>query len=556
LIINRDWRFLPSNLQKLINLTGSEYDDIVTKKTKTSILYGTAAISVSFLLCFLFWLLVFLNQDQRLFKYVALLSTTVFLSALGSFANVFFDFKFNTENFIFIITNSLFLAMIGATTLLVTEYVLLKKTSLYTKCILVLMPIVSFTAHVYNISAPFGIVNTSLNIYMIYLIFKTRKQISGAQWAVVIAMVLPTLGSIFYVTMHKYFQDSFYHFDKLTLTATLLSAPFFLMVYISFRFKEVLNEVADKAQNLVNVTIEKQEILANQNEKLEIEVEARTADLKNSLENLKTAQTQLVHSEKMASLGELTAGIAHEIQNPLNFVNNFSEVSNELITELKQEKLKSDVDRDPELEDEILTDISQNLEKINHHGKRADAIIKGMLQHSRTQSGKKEPKDINALCDEYIRLTYHGLRAKNPEFNSKIVTDFDTSLPPINIIHQDMGRVILNLLTNAFYAVREKAMVENQIRGEHESSYKPEVLIATKRNGDKVEICVSDNGNGIPDNIKDKIFQPFFTTKPTGQGTGLGLSLSYDIITKVHEGSLTVISSKDKGTSFTISLNI
>jgi signal transduction histidine kinase len=268
-----------------------------------------------------------------------------------------------------------------------------------------------------------------------------------------------------------------------------------------------------------------------------------------ALSDLKSTQSQLIQSEKMASLGELTAGIAHEIQNPLNFVTNFSEVSNELVEELKAEKSKPKNERDDRLEEDLMNDISQNLEKINHHGKRADAIVKGMLLHSRSSSGAKEPTDINALCDEYLRLSYHGLRAKDNSFNATIKTDFDKSIANINVIPQDMGRVILNLLTNAFYVVNEK-------KQQNLSGYEPTIIISTKKLNNKVEIRVSDNGNGIPQKVLDKIFQPFFTTKPTGQGTGLGLSLSYDIITKGHGGELKAETKENEGSIFIIQLPI
>lgn len=265
-------------------------------------------------------------------------------------------------------------------------------------------------------------------------------------------------------------------------------------------------------------------------------------EIQHNLVVLKEAQAQLIHAEKMASLGELTAGIAHEIQNPLNFVNNFSEVSRELIDELKLDKGKLTIEE----QEEILNDLDANLEKINQHGKRADAIVKGMLQHSRSSSGQKEITDINALCDEYLRLSYHGLRAKEKSFNAKLETDFDASIAPIPLIRQDVGRVILNLLTNAFYAVseRKKNAAEN---------YEPTVLISTKKIANKILIKVSDNGDGIPQEIVGKIFQPFFTTKPTGKGTGLGLSLSYDII-KAHNGTMSVDSTPQQGTAFTIEL--
>jgi two-component system, NtrC family, sensor kinase len=278
-------------------------------------------------------------------------------------------------------------------------------------------------------------------------------------------------------------------------------------------------------------------------------IEETNAALTKSFEELKAAQAQLIQSEKMASLGELTAGIAHEIQNPLNFVNNFSEVSNELMEEMKEELAAGNM----LLVNEIAEDIKQNLEKINHHGKRADAIVKGMLQHSRTSSGQKEPTDINALADEYLRLAYHGLRAKDKSFNADFRTEFDKSLPKIKVIPQDLGRVLLNLINNAFYAVSEKA--KQDLKG-----YKPEVTVKTKYSsleggkGD-VKISIQDNGNGIPDAVKDKIFQPFFTTKPTGQGTGLGLSLSYDIV-KAHGGELRVETKQGEGSEFIIIIPI
>ena len=259
---------------------------------------------------------------------------------------------------------------------------------------------------------------------------------------------------------------------------------------------------------------------------------------------LKVHQAQLIQSEKMASLGELTAGIAHEIQNPLNFVNNFSEVNKELIDEMKDEIEKGN----NEEVIAIANDIKENEEKINHHGKRADAIVKGMLQHSRASTGQKEPTDINALADEYLRLSYHGLRAKDKSFNATLQTDFDESIGKINIIPQDIGRVLLNLYNNAFYAVTEK-------KKQQAEDYEPTVSVSTKKINDKVEIRVKDNGNGIPQKVLDKIFQPFFTTKPTGQGTGLGLSLSYDII-KAHGGEIKVETKEGEFAEFVIQLPI
>jgi two-component system, NtrC family, sensor kinase len=273
------------------------------------------------------------------------------------------------------------------------------------------------------------------------------------------------------------------------------------------------------------------------------EIDHQRVKAENTLTELRSTQSQLIQSEKMASLGELTAGIAHEIQNPLNFVNNFSEINKELIDELEQEADKGNISEVKS----IAKDIKENEQKISHHGKRADAIVKGMLQHSRSSTGQKELTDINALADEYLRLSYHGLRAKDKSFNAIMKTDFDASIGKIHIIPQDIGRVLLNLYNNAFYAVNEK--FKANVLG-----YEPNVSVSTKKINDKVVLTVMDNGNGIPQKEVDKIFQPFFTTKPTGEGTGLGLSLSYDIV-KAHGGEIKVETKENEGSEFIIILS-
>ena len=285
--------------------------------------------------------------------------------------------------------------------------------------------------------------------------------------------------------------------------------------------------------------------LKQRNVMLEEKVMHRTKELKHSLENLRDTQTQLIQREKMASLGELTAGIAHEIQNPLNFVNNFSEVNVELIEELKDLQIQGS--RNLESETELLNNIKDNEQKISHHGKRADAIVKGMLQHSRINSGLKELTNVNELADEYLRLSYHGLRAKEKSFNATLNEELDQSIEQINIIPQDMGRVFLNLFNNAFYSVNEK-------KKEQGESFDPTVLLVTRQLENKVMITIRDNGLGISQKIIDKIYNPFFTTKPPGEGTGLGLSLSYDIVTKIHDGELIVESVEGEFAQFTIIL--
>ncbi|MBD0278716.1 MAG: GHKL domain-containing protein [Flavisolibacter sp.] len=277
-------------------------------------------------------------------------------------------------------------------------------------------------------------------------------------------------------------------------------------------------------------------------------VEQANIDLTRALNELRTTQAQLIQAEKMASLGELTAGIAHEIQNPLNFVNNFSEVSIELVKELKDELHVTGLPPDQKrIFEHIVDDLTQNQEKIVYHGKRADAIVKGMLQHSRKSSGQKEIVDLNALIDEYLRLSYHGKRAKEKTFNATVETHFDEQVGKISVVPQDLGRVLLNLFNNAFYSVTEK---KKKLNG----GFEPTVSVTSRRLENKIEICVRDNGSGIQKSHLDKIFQPFFTTKPTGEGTGLGLSLSYDIITKGHGGELKVNTEEGEFAEFTILL--
>ncbi len=295
---------------------------------------------------------------------------------------------------------------------------------------------------------------------------------------------------------------------------------------------------------------QQRQVLIEQNSLLEQRVNERTTELsqqkealQNSLTELKATQMQLIQKEKLASLGELTAGIAHEIQNPLNFVNNFSEVSTELVSELKDELNRGDTDEAKAIAD----DLTQNLEKITHHGKRASSIVKGMLEHSRTSTGEKQPTDLNALADEYLRLAYQGLRSKDQGFTCELKTDLAADLPTVSVVPQEIGRVLLNLYNNAFYAVHEKQKTAP-------ADYRPTVWVSSRQETGRVVLCVKDNGMGIPEAIKDKIFQPFFTTKPTGEGTGLGLSLSYDIITKGHGGVMDVESPEREGAEFVIRL--
>jgi two-component system NtrC family sensor kinase len=377
-------------------------------------------------------------------------------------------------------------------------------------------------------------------IVFVYWVIISFRKANDSQRSVAIGVLLLLAFLIGLVLLPK--GASVFVFHRL-VTALLLCFPLSLLVYVSLRFREINNNILLNAQQVVDLSNEKRIMAEMQQRELEEQVQKRTLELRNSLEDLRITQKQLVHAEKMASLGELTAGIAHEIQNPLNFVNNFAEVNTELIDELKKEVEPSGIKNARELID----DIKANSEKITFHGKRADAIVKSMLQHSRKSSGKKELTDINGLCDECLRLSYHGLRAKDKSFNAEFETKYDASLPLVQVEPQDIGRVVLNLINNAFYAVNEREKKEKDGR------YKPQVTLTTRREGDQVVIKVADNGIGIPIPLREKIFQPFFTTKPTGEGTGLGLSLSYDIV-QAHQGRISINAPESGGTEFIVSI--
>jgi signal transduction histidine kinase len=325
--------------------------------------------------------------------------------------------------------------------------------------------------------------------------------------------------------------------------------PFYDLIKKLNKEITILEFKLDRTEKVKRTTSVLLEETIEELEKKRQDVEKTNAALSQSLEELKSTQAQLIHSEKMASLGELTAGIAHEIQNPLNFVNNFSEVSSEMIEEVNEALTPGSGLPDIDEAREILEDLKSNLEKITHHGKRASGIVKSMLDHSRTNTGEKEETNINILCDEYLRLAYHGMRAKDRSFNVVLETKFDEGIPSIKIIPQDIGRVLLNLINNGLQALNSEMKDTNQL------NKSPKLKLITKLIRDEIRISVIDNGPGIRDAIKDKIFQPFFTTKPTGEGTGLGLSLSYDII-RSHGGKILIDSTLGEGTSFTIILPI
>ncbi len=589
--------------QLFIMLTGPAYYDIFSEYLETYEMLLTAWISVSAILFLLFLLLAFLNPRDKNLWLISIFTTLCTLFIFSSFLNfghnisstqrTLYDFfgrlcrqlsyftiplilinifnrkliwDFKIFMFIslivslsgFILPNNFQVVWYGTGMLGAVYYLVSKREIIKTASWKKVMGIVFIGLRAFlGITLLFLIISLLLPklseflwsgmliAICSYYIISSWKSIKGAQWAIVAGLILTVLWSMTGSIAESIYKSSFFPFNRLYGTGTLLSFPISLLVYVAMRFKEFINEVRENAKQVLQLSEEKKEQAINRQKILQEEVNRQTAEIRATLDDLKSTQHLLIQSEKMASLGELTAGIAHEIQNPLNFVNNFSEVSSELVDEMNSEIDKGNTE-DAKL---IAQDLKQNLEKINHHGKRAGDIVKSMLQHSRSSSGVKQPTNINVLADEYLRLAYHGLRAKDKSFNATMKTEFDETIGNINIVPQDIGRVVLNLINNAFYALSAKASATA------DGGYEPTVSVSTKKVADKVLISVKDNGNGIPQKVLDKIFQPFFTTKPTGQGTGLGLSLSYDIV-KAHGGELKVETKEGEGSEFFIILPI
>jgi two-component system NtrC family sensor kinase len=531
----------------MVSITREGYNFNFLSNAQSRSMANVACVSVCTVLCLLFWLLYLQNPLEKNLKIIALGSTFLTLSILmlGLQGVIGLPYLYW---FIFDWTKSLSIFLTLTFILLILVSVFGRKITNALKMFVVIFFIGIVIANFLpqNISNTlFGVTTIIAAGLNIYYVASSWKSLKGPQWAIVAGLMVSLFCGVVYACMSSFFGSVSAIAFLISLTGYSLSFPISLLVYVAMRFKEIITEVRANAAQVVQLSEEKELEALNRQKVLQEEVNKQTAEIRTTLDNLKSAQTQLVQSEKMASLGELTAGIAHEIQNPLNFVNNFSEVSIELLTELKEEVEagnKEDVIA-------IANDLTQNLEKINHHGKRADFIVKGMLQHSRTSTGEKQETNINILADEFLKLSYHGLRAKDKNFNAELITHFDKKIPKINIAAQDIGRVLLNLFNNAFYAVNQKQKTAG-------ADYKPEVTVSTSIEKNNLIIKVKDNGNGIPDAIKDKIMQPFFTTKPTGEGTGLGLSLSYDIVVKGHNGSITVDTKENEFTEFTVTIPI
>ncbi len=547
----------PEDLAVQPLLTGPKFMPTIAKFNNEQMFYHVIWASVCILLALSFSLLAFQNPREKNLRLIAFCTSCFALSTFFSFiADDPNFFRISLASYLKLtLAGTFFTNLMALTPVLILAKIFTNKISRNLIILLSVLMIVGFFGKLSNKpTIILAIVMSIIMIISLYYVVSSWKNLRGAQWALVAGVLSTLLWSSFWViffVLNVQVPPSHINYAFIiSATGAYLSFPLSLMLYVSLRFREMIREVRSNAQKVVTLSEEKREQALNQQAILEQQVKERTAELSQSLENLKATQSQLIQSEKMASLGELTAGIAHEIQNPLNFVNNFSEVNKEMLEELKNELATGNL----QLVSEIADDITSNEEKINHHGKRADAIVKNMLEHSRISTGVKEPTDINKLADEYLRLAYHGLRAKDKNFNADIKTDFDESIGKINIVSQDMGRVLLNLLNNAFYACAERrrtAVKEQKLQ--NSNPYQSIVSVSTKKSGNSVLVTVSDNGNGIPGKIKEKIFQPFFTTKPTGQGTGLGLSLSYDIV-KAHGGDIKVESKEGEGTDFIIVL--
>ena len=466
--------------------------------------------------------------------------------------------KFYLGNFTFLFFT------LGYVCQLITTYLFLERRKDFSFYFLIALGVIALAFNVWpygwgwKFGSPIFDLLVQINIARIAILATIKKQ-RGA-WIIAVGAVNTLIFFAIFLSQGTFTNTSFVlslpAIRIFTYVMQNISLPTASSVFLAFEFafinraiQQKLVEVSELSKKNLAHQKEKQQILEAQNETLEKQVQERTNSLTQSLQDLKATQSQLIQSEKMASLGELTAGIAHEIQNPLNFVNNFSDINKELVGELRQEIKKGNLNE----ADSIADSIETNEEKINHHGRRADAIVKGMLQHSRSSTNVKEPTNINTLADEYLRLAYHGWRAKDKSFQATLNTHYDATIGNIDIVPQDIGRVMLNLINNAFYAVSEKKKQLSENGASDSDGFVPSVSIATTKSSNKIQISIKDNGNGVPEKVMDKIFQPFFTTKPTGQGTGLGLSLSYDIV-KAHGGELTAESLVGEGSLFTIQL--
>jgi signal transduction histidine kinase len=529
-----------AHLNPLFQLEIGSLKTWYTKETKAQFetYWNNVVGTILITLCILFFAFYLFFPKQKVNLYFAIYS--ILMAMPIELFNGFYTIKY-TENYYWVFNAIIIMGVMGSSFLLLAIYRLFtQKTgiafwliiSLGIICVPMAFLVYKWGWVIYGI-----LFNLSVNLGLLRIaIIGVLNNKKGAWFIASGGFIFCASWLLFLYTSSA--GNAFEYIAPYIYALAQISIPLSVALNLGYNIAQTNHSLQQKFTEVEILSHEKQQLLATQNETLERQVVERTSELRAS-------QAQLIQSEKLASLGELTAGIAHEIQNPLNFVNNFAEVSAELLDDMKVDLQAGKTAEAAEIAD----DLKVNLQKINHHGQRASAIVKGMLEHSRTSTGTKVATDINALADEYLRLAYHGLLAKDSSFNATMETHFDPDLPKIEVIPQDIGRVLLNLINNAFYAVNEKAKQGNE-------GYVPTVTVSTKKLENAIEITVKDNGNGISEAIKDKIFQPFFTTKPTGQGTGLGLSLAYDIVTKGHGGTLTVSSIPGAETTFEIQLPI
>jgi two-component system, NtrC family, sensor kinase len=540
-IVNEPFRYDP-----LIRLSTEEYNERIISAVDNSSFWAGAMAFATTVIALIFWILYYQNRSQHILRAITITSTVI---AFGVwFSTNLFQHNVNLLyytlfGFIWQLCVLLYTGLIVYSLhLVLTEKVPFRIW--HVAVVVTFVGVVSYVSGTVLLPTAFFIIAAAM---VIRLFIKHRSSVKNANeylfWGAICTFMVAIL-----VLSLDIFQIGYnVHINSILMSCYYLAIPLSMLMYINERFKDTLVEVQSQSEKVVMLSREKQDILAAQNEILEAQVADRTAELQESLEELKKAQEQLIQSEKMASLGQLTAGIAHEIKNPLNFVTNFSDLTRELVMEAREEMAGLGLTPDQvDRFEPILGDIEMNVSKIYEHGRRADNIVKGMLQHSRGKAGERQSTDINELIGEYLNLAYHGLRAQDPSFNVTLKTEFDPEIGIVDIVPQDFSRAILNLVNNACFAADQKK------RNTDIPGFKPTVTVTTKKLGNEVEIVVHDNGTGIPDHVKSKIFEPFFTTKPTGVGTGLGLSLTYEIIVNQHNGSLEVNSQAGDFTEFRI----
>jgi two-component system NtrC family sensor kinase len=545
-ILNRATFHEPFRHDPLIRLSTEEYNEIIVVGVSTGSFWGGAVGFAASMIALIFWILYLQNREEHILKSMTATTTVI---GLGIWFNA--SQLLHSVDLIFNVAFTLlwqYSVLLYTGLIIYSLYIVITEKSPFkmwhimaTVAIVILASFVTGTILlpiIYFISAL---------VLLMYLFLLNRSAIKEAKRYLFWGAVSTFLIAVLVLTLE--FLQVIYsaNINSMLLASYYLSMPLSMFMYINRRLRDSLEEVRSQSEQVVKLSREKQDILAAQNEILETQVAERTSALHESLEELKKAQEQLIQSEKMASLGQLTAGIAHEIKNPLNFVTNFSDLTRELVMEAREEMAGLGLTPDQvDRFEPILGDIEMNVSKIFEHGRRADNIVKGMLQHSRGKSGERQATDINELVGEYLNLAYHGLRAQDPSFNVAIKTDFDPNVGLVGIVPQDFSRAILNLVNNACFAADQKKR-DTDVQG-----FKPTVTVSSKKLENEVEIIVHDNGTGIPDHVKNKIFEPFFTTKPTGVGTGLGLSMTYEIIVNQHKGSLNVNSKAGDFTEFRI----